>query len=227
MTLFRSSALVAAVSGNLGPINFVQGKNAPYMRQALRRTRRFTQPQLARRARFAYLTQIWQTLSDENRLSWKMAAYLITTPNRVAIPRRRSGFIFFVQFNLSNPTASGRNPYPPCHLSACPAPQSAVLTSSIAAGIDYTWNQTGPPSTFAIHFYGSRSFSSTPTSRFRNFRYLHSATHGLGARSEDLTIPFKNTLGSPKLTELIAIRAVAANSNYLFSFPVSAQAAHA
>lgn len=91
MAIFRPGHVVGAISGNLGAVNFAQGKYGPYVRRRLTRSDKCTERQLSARANARNAHILWFNLTDEQRETWRATAAGMRRTNRLGIPRPISG----------------------------------------------------------------------------------------------------------------------------------------
>ncbi|MBA7656718.1 hypothetical protein ES703_64645 [subsurface metagenome] len=222
MAIFMPGPLVAGISGNLGGMNFVQGRNGPFVRRGLTRTVKKTERQLGRRARFDQVVKGWVEWGPEVRESWRAAARDIRFVNRLGLPRAISGFQLFVKLNLARRALDIVWPIPPEVLLRNPAPYNVVLTASAAGAVSVAWDQPSPPSTAINYFYGARSLSSRPAHHFKNWLYLELETKAAGANNHVLTGYWDPVLGHPMEGELVAVKMATHHPMWLFSHYVEA-----
>lgn len=99
MAIFRTGAVVGAISGKLGGVVFVAGKGSPVVRRSpIVRTR--TSPYLqTARARFYNLRRHWSTLTALQQDAWRTRARDTPHTNRLGQTSPLSGFALFIRQN--------------------------------------------------------------------------------------------------------------------------------
>ena len=129
MAIFRPSAIVGAISGNVGGVNFCNPSGSAVIRKAKTRTSPRSTDQLIASSTFASIAQTWRTLSLEKKKTWRTAALSQNFTNRLGVQRKLSGFQYFMWANavgvvLDPPTTN-----------VTPAPPTLVFSSSVSLGV--------------------------------------------------------------------------------------------
>ncbi len=211
MAIFRPAAPIGAISGNLGGVNFVLGKNGPVVRQRNRRTSQTTKAAHNQRQIFSFLRNAWRNLTDNQRTAWRQAALAHPRRNRLGLTNRITGYQFFMQLNSFWVTLQNQIPTltfsdPPSLVTRAPF---LLLTWSVTAAGSKTLTTTAPtppvPETQIFAMYGARTFSSAPRKFWNSFRF----TGTFFARPTiDLTIGWDDAIGDPAPGEQCWINAV-------------------
>lgn len=224
MAIFRPGPLIAAISGNVGGLNFAQTRSGPIIRRKTTRTNKKTNRQLNRRARFSQVQKDWAVATDLTRDQWRAAAASIKRTNRLGLPSTLTGFQLFVMNSLTNPVSDHTNfPVPP-HLTATPQPTSVVLTASAAGQINLAWNVTDVPALIFCYIFGMRTLSTRPRTFFNTWRYFATDAGPPGAFNINLNAFWDPIFAHPLEGEVIAVKLRARNITYLPSAFVQATA---
>lgn len=100
MAIYKPSPLAGAISGNLGGVNFSDGKSGPILRKPIQRTRKDTVLQQANRIRHQFVRSGWRTLTDQQRTEWTQAAQTYPHSNRLGVRTRMTGFSLYLMVNM-------------------------------------------------------------------------------------------------------------------------------
>lgn len=223
MATFTPGPFIGRISGNVGGVNFVQGKNGPFIRQRLQRVKHNTQEQRKMRAVFQGLVHNWSTISPEWREAWNRAAEFLKNHNRVGTSYSRTGFSLFMEHNLILGVAGLYDPDTSPFLTTTPSAEDVSVDASEGGTVEVNWTQPAPGYNFFQYIYGARSMSSRPKTHFGTWRFLTNILLGPGARNWDITADFNDALGPPYEGELIAVRMRPFRFDHLPGFQVQAQ----
>ena len=163
MALFRASPLIGAISGNLGPVNFVVSSTRPVVRQARRRTANQGDALTTSRARLQYLALQWTAMTVNGRAAWATLAATQRWPDRLSQMRQPTGRQFFFSHNLAL-LLCGQTPdtnTPP--VAADTTTWTGIgmnITGSQTAHIDFLQPLFGPYAKAAV--YGQTFYRPTP-----------------------------------------------------------------
>ena len=92
MAIFKPGAIVSAISGKLGGIEFAQGKGSPHVKMHGVKGTKSTAPILAGRARVAELARRYRALSVNEKRSWEAFGRAVGSSDRLGRPRPMSGY---------------------------------------------------------------------------------------------------------------------------------------
>ena len=134
MAIFRPGPLVAAISGNLGAVNFATAQRAPVVRSRMTKTNPASPEQLKVRNAYNRLWKLWQSLASNEQTPWTVAALQFPRTNRLGLDNPLTGWQLFYETNFYNvwqvtPSSSAFVPLPP-PLSAAQALTDLVLTAT-------------------------------------------------------------------------------------------------
>lgn len=100
MALIKLSAIgITALSGTTGGSTFAFSRSGKYVRNWAKPTNPQTDVQTANRARFAFLSQAWGSLSQDQVNKWKEEAALQERTNRLGEQYKMNGFSYFKSVN--------------------------------------------------------------------------------------------------------------------------------
>ncbi len=207
MAIFIPGAIIGAISGNLGGINFVQGRRGPFIRKRAFGVAKQSQAQVQRRANFLHFITEWAALDAEQKLTWKKAAQLLPFPRRLGIAHPLSGFGFFMSHNLS--LGLGFIPFtaPPVLLTRTTMPRNLALVASAAGTLVLDWDQDDTPFGANLFIFGQRSLTTSPNFFFNSYKLLKLEPDITGHNSVDITSEWDALLGHPLESETISVRA--------------------
>ena len=176
MAIIRPSSIVGAISGSIGGTNFATGKNGPYVRSRVSRTKSLTPKQSFVRVRFQFLRHEWQGLTDAQRTAWRMAAANRPHINRLGLTSHLSGHALFIQHNQHGWPDTGTEAIdfdetPPTLAAAAPM---TLQPFSVTGGGTKEMDFILPPlfATDRQSFYGARTSSSNPRRSWTEFKFL-------------------------------------------------------
>lgn len=207
MAIITPSSLVGAISGNLGGVNFADGKGGPYVRQR----RSVHKPQTARqrfiRAQVQWLRHRWNELTPNQRIAWRQASANRPIPNRLGVSSSISGPAFFIQWHMIGRIES---PFifaffrtnPPGATPPTNMPFASFVVTSGGSKILKTAIPPGNPAYFQV-YYGARTFSTAPRRSWFDFRHFltNPFTAPSGIQTLDVTLFWDATIGDPQQGE--------------------------
>lgn len=100
MALIKPGAIVSAISGTIGGVNFAVNSQRAIARKARRRVVVYTQRQLQRRAAFKTVIDAWRSLTAAQRAAWATLAEQQRWKDRLGQARQPSGREFFISHNI-------------------------------------------------------------------------------------------------------------------------------
>lgn len=165
MAIFRTGAIVGAISGALGGVVFVAGGKSAVVRPRPVTISKDSPALAIARARLQYTRNAWSTMTDLQRAAWNTLALTIPTTNRLGVTSPTNGFHLFVRFNLQRRNTPDTLRFDAPTQGIGQPPQGFNLAFS-AAG-DFTINAQPPPDFgAAIYFmYGQPFWTNEPTSQ--------------------------------------------------------------
>ncbi len=181
MAIIRPSAVVGAISGNLGGTNFVIGKGGPYARQRLRQKKSISKRQIEIRAMMQLARHRWQNFDEATRASWRQAAANRPHVNRLGLTSHLSGAALFIQqamlgVNAPAPeTKFGPNVLMPIF----PAPQPLVFVNmTVISGGAKTirFEEPQPENFFRAIIYAARTSSNKPRRTWNDYTLVYNQT---------------------------------------------------
>lgn len=204
MALVRLNPSVPAISGRVGSVVFVKGKTTTTIRSAPPSVHRDTSPVLSRIAQAQTLASAWTAFPDDVHSAWRDYANRQLKTNRVDLQHRISGFHAYMQQGLSFTTLPTLSSFRPPSTSI-PTPNPILtVTYSISSGLQLAGMQLfGPPVPF-YQVWGSRTFSTLPTTKPR--RFIRLPDRQVAVPTQDYTAVWEQRLGPPILNEYIWLR---------------------
>lgn len=199
MAIFKASAIVGGISGNIGGANFVNARGSAVIRKAKSRTGTRTTAQMKQSAELQWNIQRWNAFTDDEKLLWNLAANQQTFPNRLGEQRYISGYQFFLKsqssFYLDTPPALLPN-----------QPQVDItFTSSVAGGLDVDIASDGPATFSYSRIRGMLLYRSTAIKSTNFFRTLGWRLAMTGTVS-DITSMWETVFPLPVLGQYVALR---------------------
>lgn len=101
MALITSGAMIGQISGKLGPVVFSHNRGGPYVRAHVVPVTSTTSFALNAKARLSAASQLWQTLTTEQKLAWQTWANNNPITNRIGAKVTLSGHGAFVGLTSS------------------------------------------------------------------------------------------------------------------------------
>lgn len=133
MALIKLTAIVDNISGKLNGTVFSRNKGGHYMRSKSKPTNPRTAPQMAVRAAFGAISQLWRGLTEAQRAAWQAAAADFPYQNKLGDSKELSGFALHQKLNrnlqLIGQSALSTPPAP----EAVPAPTAFNVNASLEA----------------------------------------------------------------------------------------------
>lgn len=225
MAIIRPGHVIGAISGNLQSINFVQGRYGQYVRKRLVRTKKATEAQLDRRARFLQLITEWPVFGPEIQNTWNKAASLISFTNRLGIPRNITGFQLYIKMNLLRRASHATWPIPPITLIRTAPAYDVELNASEGGAISVDWSHPTLPANANAYIYGARSLTTSQTHFFNDWKYLDITASAPGANNHVITAEWDAILGHPQENEFLAVSVTLHQLTAMFAFPTVGKAA--
>ncbi len=115
MAIYRPSAIVGAISGNVGGVCFVVTKAGLVARKRNVRTRNTSKRRFEVNAGFQKLRNAWRSLSEIQQTSWRQAALTFPHTNRLGLATRLTGFALFIKVNALGFSPPNFGPFPIVH----------------------------------------------------------------------------------------------------------------
>ena len=173
MAIFIPGGVVAAISGTLGGVNFVMGKQGPYCRKASPKRQLSSLSQLEHRQAMKLARFYWQDLSDDNRLSWQRAAANIPVYDRLGRLIKLSGWQLWCKDYL-NWYPYTTIPHYPCELIGySDFPKYMGTHLEIGGNWLFTFSTAVPKNWFGIKLFASRPFRKTECHFFTNYKLIY------------------------------------------------------
>lgn len=176
MAIIRPSAIVAAISGSVGGVTFVNSRRGLIARHRPAHTASHSASLLERQAVFDTTTRAWRDLTPEQRESWRTLAIDQPTTNRLGLTSPITGFQSYLSSSLLQSSFTG------IPLSAPPRRDSlltldAVTTNFIVGGLHtVTVESSNSFDPTAVQIMGARTFSTAIPKFFHRFRVVHVQT---------------------------------------------------
>lgn len=173
MAIFRPGGVVASISGNLGGVNFVLGKQGPYCRKVNHKRQMSSAAQLEHRAAAAMALHYWQDLSSEERLSWRRVAANIPVYNRFGFLIKLSGWQLWCK-NYFNWYPFVSIPHYPCELVGYSlVPNNMWSHLEIDGDWLFTFSLPVSKAWFVIKLFAARPFRKTECNFFSNYKLIY------------------------------------------------------
>lgn len=207
MALIRYSSIIADASGNIGGINFLRTKSGPVARIARKSTRQLSAAQLRNQSFMNIITKSWNALTDEQRLSWQTSALQTPSPNALGLPTFPTGRQLYFSFRLRFLAFDNTfDPVFPPFRAAPPPILDLVINTTAPSSIEIAWTIPASVGFSAVHVYGARSYSDTPSKFFTS----HKVVDAFAPASSpiDISSVFATVLGVPQSGELISIKTI-------------------
>lgn len=222
MAIIRYSGIIAALSGNVGPLNFVHGKSGPVLRRARRASRQLSAKQLRMQANMNTVLNAWNALTDANRMAWHTLAKQLVATNSLGVPHNLTGRSLFFRRNLRNlaflPGFTETDP-PPFETS--PAVTNLTIDTTAPATIELDWDTPISLPVGLLFIYAARAHSTAPSKFFTTHTAI--GTQGLFVLPLDISNDFIAALGTPQAGELISVKIAVRLINFLDSPATTAQ----
>lgn len=100
MAIFRTSAIIGAISGSIGGQTYTNARRSLVIRPRPQRRKNATALQHRQRVLFQAIRQAWRSLTDLQRAAWRAQSTEFSFTNAVGQSSPISGFQYFVKRNL-------------------------------------------------------------------------------------------------------------------------------
>ena len=207
MALIRTSATVAAISGALGGVTFVNSRRGAVARHRPNSKPAQSEILTKQNAYFANVTRHWQAITEQNRLSWNAAAHTFQNTNRLGVQSSPNGFTLFTNYNLNHLRWLGSlRDAPP--LETNPIIDISFDIDFEAAGpYDLDFTQPGHQSGSYIQLFGARNFSTNAPKHPAPFKQiLLAALSPLGSFTHNVYDAWEETFGDMDTGESFSLR---------------------
>lgn len=207
MALVRPGPLVAAISGNVGAVNFAQTRYGHVLRKKLTRTRKLSERQLVQRSRFKIIQLAWIELTEDQRNAWRASAKLLRFTNRLGLSRHISGYQLYLKTSLP------MSRYPLPTFTDPPLLRKMHAPYNVTWSITLPWNYLMDFEVFQVglaemEVFAARPMTSSPVTHFDHWRWI---------KGFNLTVPpmpppinlfdeFIEAWGVPQAGEVTAIK---------------------
>jgi len=172
MALFRPGPLVGAISGAMGGVVFVQGRQMQVVRPRPNPIQPGTSLQVSQQRAYAQCCLEWRGLSAADRLTWEVAARNVPFVDRLGRRRSYSPFNLFMAVNMRR-AVSGLILLPYYYsISAYETEHSWYLDFRYGGPFLVCDNYTAVTNPPLAWVSGGRSFRSTPQAFYRRPGYL-------------------------------------------------------
>ena len=204
MAIFRPGPIAATISGNLGTSNFVQGMYGPYVRNRITRADKLSERQLEIRTRFRRVKNLWNELTDEQKLTWDAAGANERYVNRLGLPRPMKGNTLFFRLNMmAEPWDYGPYTTPPVLKTTDPY-RDVVFTITLPNIYRVEFWTEFLPALFRVQIATARPVSGVPVKPVKHWRLT------LTNSSQPYPVNFKSeflaTWGEPQIGEYVYCR---------------------
>lgn len=178
MAIIRPSSIVGAISGNLGGVNFANGKSGPYARQRRSVTDALSDRQRQIRAMMQITRHQWQNMDEPTRQSWRQAAQNRPHTNRLGITSHLTGAALYIKMAMLGKGAPLPETYqgPGANIPFFAAPQPLVFVSMtvVAGGMKrISFEEPLPDFTLKAIIYGAKTGSNKPLRSWNDFTLLY------------------------------------------------------
>lgn len=210
MAIFKTGAIIGAISGTVGGVNFANPRGSKVVRRARRASANKTQPQMLIQARMATLISLWRRKPIEEQDAWRAAASQNPYPNRLGQSRQISGFQFFLKENMPfEPNiiagiAEEKKPLPPTSVST-QVIATTTFTSTVTSGIVVTFTDLQSPGGYGGGFFGRLLYRTTPIKFTNTYRSIGIASRA-GNGTINLSTIWQTVFTLPVLGQFIAIQ---------------------
>ena len=231
MAKFRPSAIIQAISGRVGGVNFTTGKNGNIVRGVGIGQNNQHTDQLRNRAWLDNARAIYNNdiITNNPKIpTWATVASQIIRPSSLGLNRNPTGrelavktmFLWYqnlqIQTNLTVPTLPAASPL-----------HDMTLVADLVTGLDWTYLVDGPLFAENITVFLARSFKKYQPKSFRNYRLA--TPQVTGPSGADLTTRWESIYGPLIENEWISLRAVTTwqtipGLNNLWSIPTQIDA---
>lgn len=207
MALIKLTAIVDNISGKLNGTVFSRNKGGHYMRSKSKPTNPRTPAQMAVRASFGAISQLWRGLTEAQRAAWQAAAADFPYQNKLGDSKELSGFALHQKLNrnlqLVGSSALSTPPAP----AIVPAPTNFSVSASLAAEFTATaaFSAETLPESYVL-------VSATPplsagVSNFENrLRQITSTKQSAFETGENLLSSYAARFGTPAVGSKIGFR---------------------
>lgn len=212
MALFVPSALVGAVSGQVGGVTFVAAGKGQVIKSSACTVRAYSKLQLERQAHMAWVKTQWGTLTDAQKTAWATAAALVVKTNALGQVTALTGYQAFVK-------AHQMRFWTPASLYTTPVvklvgPMVSVSSAVFSVAGTYNVTVTGPGLSGAQStiIYGATQERSKMVKKMTNWVYIGRMTNNYGTAADQKSNWYGGLKRYLRVGQVFGIKLVNANS---------------
>ena len=210
MAIFRTSAIVGGISGNVGGACFVNTRGSAVLRKSRTRSTPQTPARMVKQSVMYNAIIRWRELSDEKKKQWNIAALTTSFPNRLGEKRLLSGYQYFLKVNGlvdQDDPPQPTNTYPGLNIQWTPKSDNSIKMENI-----------GPSSaiTYAGLVEAMPLYRDNPPN-FQNFYRSLGVILIVVLEFTFIEVQFNPIFGEPRLNQWIAFRWTTINDGLLTS----------
>lgn len=211
MAIIRPSAIVGAISGNVGGVNFATGKGGPYVRQRRAIKRSISERQAQVRGMMQIARHQWQNFDEPTRQSWRQAAANRTHINRLGLGTHLSGAALYIKIAMLGAGAPLPEAYngPGAPLPTIAAPPPIIFESMlvVAGGVKwFTFTEPTPDNNLKFTIYGAKTGSNSPIRSWNDYTLLANREYAGAPTVIQLTTQWDNVIGDVQAGERVFIK---------------------
>lgn len=206
MAIFRTSAIVGAVSGNIGGACFVNGRGSKVLRQ--RKTKKASVPttQQVKRNIFQRVVNEWREFTANEKEAWATYAKATPVTNRVGERSALSGYQSFLKIRMFRYSTTDLTTLEPPLQADKPLICPVSFSWSVASGC-FIETLTGPIAGNVFINIGAMSIYTTSQLKFWG-RYKQIVNIIMGQNvSTQITTFYENEFPTPVVGQTVAFRA--------------------
>ena len=209
MALFRNSAIVGAISGNIGGQTFVLGRHANIVRNTPHPPHNQSPLQLLRQGQNAHVSAHWRTLTALQQDSWRAAGAALVGTNAVGSRVPLSGFRYFMKTNFLQFMIEGTISDEPQAINADEAIENPVLSVVAGPTMEVAFDNSIGGGGYVARFliYGNLLYRSTVTKKIGPFQFC-GVTVGPYSGPIDVGALFTKVFSFPEAGQFYSIKMV-------------------
>lgn len=181
VAIFTPSALVGAISGGVGGLQFLSGAGGNIVRARPGKRSQKTPAMLNEQAIYINAVRHWQRLTDAQRLVWDSLIQTRPIRNRLGVPQHLPGFQSFMKVAIPRFHIAGSYPNQPAVQLVSPPAVRINFADQTAASITFNVGDLSPFDTEGVQVFAGFSVNHTVWKTPRRMRLVFSGQYDMAS----------------------------------------------
>ncbi len=216
MAIFRTSALVGAISGAIGGVVFVAGAASPTVRHRPRSPGGASPNHAQQQSLFTQIQRTWSGMTALNKTAFRTLSLQMPAHNRLGQSRPLSPFQFYVQYSWRHFQRVGTIPTAVAAPLDSEFPTSMTVFADISAGTQILNTPIPLATSYQMIIYGATLNRDTPVATYTNYRFLGFFSQS-GIFPANITTAWDAKWAPVREDQIIAIQVKYLAGNYAYA----------